>query len=287
MSSGSSSFYYHYDAIGSVANLISSNGATQWTYDYEPYGTPRNVTQNDPSAPANPMQYTGEYSDPTALTYLRARQYDPTTGRMLSVDPVAPAIGAAVGSAYAYANNQPTVMVDPSGKTFLPYVGGRALALSVASFAPELPQTVLGGSSSETTSSRILQHASSSAQANVDNAVCGPGGSVVNRILNWLVPDTFLGISFRPSCQFHDVCYGTWGTIRLSCDNGFYVRLIRTCYTDGSFDDAVFSACGEVAQLMYKGVRKFGNRSFIPNQEAICPRSDKAWCKRDVLARSA
>lgn len=110
------SFYYSYDADGSVSNLTSSAGATQWTYAYEPFGPKRTETKNVPSAPANQLQYSGEYLDSTTSLYnLRARQYDPGVARMLSTDPVAPSIDDPYVSAYAYANQRPTVLADPSG----------------------------------------------------------------------------------------------------------------------------------------------------------------------------
>ena len=40
---------------------------------------------------------------------------DPSLGRFLQVDPVASRIGTPYVSAYAYANNRPTVLVDPLG----------------------------------------------------------------------------------------------------------------------------------------------------------------------------
>jgi uncharacterized protein RhaS with RHS repeats len=65
LAGGGGLFYYHYDQLGSVANLTDAAGARQWTYAYEPYGATRSATPDDPGAPANPMQYTGEHHDPT------------------------------------------------------------------------------------------------------------------------------------------------------------------------------------------------------------------------------
>ncbi len=72
----------HHDALGSVTNITSSTGATEWTDSYEPFGAVLTETQNDPTAPANPIKFTGQYLDPTtSLYHLRARQYDPASGR--------------------------------------------------------------------------------------------------------------------------------------------------------------------------------------------------------------
>jgi RHS repeat-associated protein len=115
MTTGSASYYYQYDPIGSVLNLTSSAGATEWTYDYEPFGKSRSTTQDDPNAPANPLQFTGEALDGTGIYYLRARNYDSATGRFTSGDPL-PSQTACAQSAYAYVANRPTVLVDPSGQ---------------------------------------------------------------------------------------------------------------------------------------------------------------------------
>ncbi|MGH2706334.1 MAG: RHS repeat-associated core domain-containing protein [Actinomycetota bacterium] len=86
MTTPSGSFYYHHDRIGSVRNLTSSSGATEWSYAYEPFGTARSEVKVDPAAPANPMRFAGEALDDTGLYHLRARQHDPKTGRFLSLD---------------------------------------------------------------------------------------------------------------------------------------------------------------------------------------------------------
>lgn len=116
MTTGGKDYFYHYDAIGSTSNLTSSTGALQWTYEYEPFGTLRSEIKSDNKAPTNLMRFTGEVSDTgTSLYHLRARQYDPTQGRLLSLDPLPSALQDSYVSAYLYVNNRPTVLVDPSG----------------------------------------------------------------------------------------------------------------------------------------------------------------------------
>lgn len=124
MTTGGNTYYYHYDPLGSVRNLTSATGVTQWTDTYEPYGAIRTETQNATGAPTNPIKFTGEYLDPTALYYLRARQYDATTGRFLSTDSGPRCLSRPSVSTYAYANDQPTILVDPSGATFQPASDG-------------------------------------------------------------------------------------------------------------------------------------------------------------------
>jgi RHS repeat-associated protein len=108
--------YYHRDAYGSIADVTSSTGGSQWQYAYEPFGATRVTTKADPAAPANPMQYTGQYLDGAIGQYhLRARQYDPSLGRFTATDPLAPPINDPYVSAYVYVGNAPTTQFDPTG----------------------------------------------------------------------------------------------------------------------------------------------------------------------------
>lgn len=128
VTSGGSTSYYHYDGLGSVANVTSATGATEWTYAYDPFGATTLETQNDPAATTNPMKFAGELREPTGLYYLRARTLDPEVGRFLQRDPVPPASVTPQISAYPYAGDQPTVLIDPTGRTNQPANDGRAWA---------------------------------------------------------------------------------------------------------------------------------------------------------------
>lgn len=116
MDAGGSTSYLHYDGLGSVTNLTSPTGGSQWKYSYEPFGSVRTETQDDPGAPANVLRFAGELRDSdTGLYHLRARQYDPATARFLTTDPLAPKLSEPYPSTYVYANNRPTALIDPSG----------------------------------------------------------------------------------------------------------------------------------------------------------------------------
>ncbi|MEU5823274.1 RHS repeat-associated core domain-containing protein [Streptomyces sp. NPDC047803] len=59
--------------------------------------------------------FVGGTNDPTGLVHLGAREYDPTLGRFLSVDPVIDTDDPAQMNAYSYAHNNPLTKSDPDG----------------------------------------------------------------------------------------------------------------------------------------------------------------------------
>lgn len=109
--------YYHYDHLGSVADVTDSSGDPQWSYAYEPFGGERSTTQNSTTAASNFLRFTGELWDMSSgQYYLRARQYDASIGRFTATDPIPPQLDEPYVSAYAYVSNRPSVFVDPSGR---------------------------------------------------------------------------------------------------------------------------------------------------------------------------
>ncbi|WP_453087020.1 FG-GAP-like repeat-containing protein [Streptomyces roseus] len=112
-------YFLHHDQLGSVTDVTDTSGTARIRYGYTAFGE---ATKTDVAAnpPANPFTYTGAYTEPAtgaAGYYLRARNYDPTTGRLSGTDPVALPAGRPYISAYAYADNSPTRFTDPTGRT--------------------------------------------------------------------------------------------------------------------------------------------------------------------------
>ena len=74
-------------------------------------------------APTDPFGFTGQYLDsPTALYHMRARQYDPGSGRFTAVDPTGASAAMPHVAAYAYAGQNPVRNTDPSGRCFGPLI---------------------------------------------------------------------------------------------------------------------------------------------------------------------
>ena len=105
-------FFYRYDIRGSVTTIVDGEGAVVKSYDYDEFG----VTTSTGDAFFNEVTFTGSIADASGLLYMNARYYNPATARFLSQDTY-------TGSAsdpwtqhlYAYCNNNPVNMVDPTG----------------------------------------------------------------------------------------------------------------------------------------------------------------------------
>lgn len=127
--------YYHYDRLGSVANTTSAVGSTERTYDYEPFGDARSELSNG-TPPTNVHKFAGELQDATGLYHLRARQYESTTGRFLTRDPLDDSLATPPGGAYQYAEQRPTVLTDPAGEFAIEGAGRRAISRISAAASP-------------------------------------------------------------------------------------------------------------------------------------------------------
>ncbi len=120
---GGTTDYYNTDAVGNVTSLSGASGNLVDTYDYTPFGT----TLASTGSLANQFQFSGALgvtTDADGLVYMRARYYDPVTGRFDSTDPLNIKGGI---NLYDYVGSAPTLAVDPQGEfliLIIPVVGG-------------------------------------------------------------------------------------------------------------------------------------------------------------------
>jgi RHS repeat-associated protein len=102
-------YYYATDYPGNVIALVDGANQVANEYKYGPWGEPELVSETV----TQPLRYTAREWDATAGLYqVRARWYDPQTGRFVSEDPIGLAGGI---NPYAYAANSPVNFTDPSG----------------------------------------------------------------------------------------------------------------------------------------------------------------------------
>ncbi|MFG2091940.1 RHS repeat-associated core domain-containing protein, partial [Spirillospora sp. NPDC048824] len=94
---------------------IAVNTTTQQTTVRRstPFGGIRGF--DDDATWPNDKGFLGATKDPTGLTHLSAREYDPDTGRFISVDPVLDTADPLQMNGYTYASNNPVTHSDPSG----------------------------------------------------------------------------------------------------------------------------------------------------------------------------
>ncbi|MDW8363998.1 MAG: RHS repeat-associated core domain-containing protein, partial [Myxococcales bacterium] len=109
---GGRTHYVHGDARRSIRLETDGSGAVTGRADYDAYGVPEGSTL------AGAFGFAGEWRIPgTDLVYLRARIYEPRSGRFLTPDPAAPDLREPRGlNPYAYAAGDPVNGIDPLGR---------------------------------------------------------------------------------------------------------------------------------------------------------------------------
>jgi RHS repeat-associated protein len=107
--------YYHTDHIGNIVALTNESQTVTDRYVYTPFGE----ISGHEGTTANPFTYVGGLgvmAEADGLYFMRARFYDPASGRFLSKDPFGGDVALPVSlHKYLYAGNIPLSFIDPTG----------------------------------------------------------------------------------------------------------------------------------------------------------------------------
>ena len=106
--------FYVYDGGGDVRQLTNSAGVVTDEYEYDAFG---NSFTKSGTTPNNYLYRGEQYDSDLGLYYLRARYYNPATGRFLSRDPEdGKAFDPKSLHKYLYAGGDPVNAIDPTGR---------------------------------------------------------------------------------------------------------------------------------------------------------------------------
>ncbi|MFF7068680.1 polymorphic toxin-type HINT domain-containing protein [Streptomyces pseudovenezuelae] len=103
------------DQLGTANTSVdAASGQTVTRRDFKPYGEVRGAK---PTAWPNKRSYLGVGVDDSAtgLTHIGAREYDQSSGRFLSADPIIDLADPLQMNGYAYSSNSPVSFSDPTG----------------------------------------------------------------------------------------------------------------------------------------------------------------------------
>lgn len=118
--SGASAVYYLTDGQGSVIGLTDAAGNVIGTTKYDAFGRTLEATgdMSLPVAAGGDFRFHGQWQDASSgLYHVRARDYDPETGRFLSLDPGEPDfLEPESFNRYNFANANPYLYSDPTGR---------------------------------------------------------------------------------------------------------------------------------------------------------------------------
>jgi RHS repeat-associated protein len=100
------------NAFGSVRQVANEIGAVNLVQSYSPYGEVISSVGDYETA----FSYTSEMTDGTGLVFLRARYYDPGTGRFVNKDTWGGDYNNPITLAkWLYTNGNPIIFTDPNG----------------------------------------------------------------------------------------------------------------------------------------------------------------------------
>jgi RHS repeat-associated protein len=127
-------YYFTFDGHGSTRALTDFAGAILELYAFDAYG---NAIGFNPATALTEFLYSGEQFDSKiGQQYLRARYYDPATGRFNRLDPFFGNLSDPLSlHNYIYCHDNPVNGIDPTGEFFLPILAlavGFGVGLGIA-----------------------------------------------------------------------------------------------------------------------------------------------------------
>jgi RHS repeat-associated protein len=107
--------YYLTDSMGSVIGLVDGNGNIQSRIVYDGFGNV--ISGDDGSSLGGDFRFQGQWLESeSGIYYMRARDYDASTGLFLSRDPIdVQQQSIEAFNPYQFAFNNPSVFSDPTG----------------------------------------------------------------------------------------------------------------------------------------------------------------------------
>lgn len=121
---GGSLYFYQNDHLGTPQRLMANSGQVVWEARSQAFGYVDEVQ----SKITNPLRFPGQYYDQeTGLHHNYFRDYDPSLGRYLQIDPVGFRGGVNV---YLYVYSNPLNMFDDAGTTPVHAIGAAAGGLA-------------------------------------------------------------------------------------------------------------------------------------------------------------
>lgn len=129
--------YIHRDERGSVIRVTDVQGKETASFVYSPFGR----ILHQVGTTVFPFRFTGaRWDEDLDLYYLRARWYDPETGRFLTPDPVRGELtDSFTCHPYLYCLNRPLDLIDPLGTTY--WEGFKSILPGQGKLAPALTET--------------------------------------------------------------------------------------------------------------------------------------------------
>ena len=113
-------YYYALNLQGDVVAILNSSGSAVVYYTYDAWGNPLTISGSmvNTLGEWNPLRYRGYvYDQDTGLYYLQSRYYNPEWGRFINADGYTSTGQGILGNnMFAYCNNNPVVLSDPTGE---------------------------------------------------------------------------------------------------------------------------------------------------------------------------